>query len=180
MSSSLNLFSSYSTCSKHSTLKLPDGTGHLITHIGTVTLSPTLCLKNVLFVPTFQFNLISISELVKTRTFFVFFSNDECVFQDMLSKKKIGLGRLHEGLYHLHNPAIIFSFQNSAQNNLWHCRLGHASPSCLQLLAKQFSFIHSSNNVNCMICPQAKQTHLCFVNSSIKTSRPFQMIHCDI
>ena len=31
-----------------------------------------------------------------------------------------------------------------------------------------------------MICPQAKQTRLCFSNSSIKTSRPFQMIHCDI
>ena len=61
VSSSLNLFSSYSTCSKHSTLKLPDGTNHLITHVGTVTLSPTLCLTNVLFVPTFQFNLISIS-----------------------------------------------------------------------------------------------------------------------
>lgn len=94
-------------------------------------------------------------------------------------KRKIGLGCLHEGLYHL-QLASVCSFQSSTTNNLWHYRLGHVSFARLKMLAQKFPFITCSNNVACTICPQAKQTCLCFPSSSIKTSKPFQVIHCNI
>lgn len=42
-----------------STVKLPNGHFVPVTHIGHVKLSPTLTLTNVLFVPSFDFNLVS-------------------------------------------------------------------------------------------------------------------------
>ena len=47
----------------HSCVFLPHRDQALVTHIGIVQISPTLTLTNVLCVPTFSFNLISISQL---------------------------------------------------------------------------------------------------------------------
>ena len=51
------------TSIKHVTVKLPNGgESVMVTHIGTVRLSADLALENVLCVPYFTFNLISISK----------------------------------------------------------------------------------------------------------------------
>jgi hypothetical protein len=47
-------------------VKLINGQIVLVTHIGTVKLSDSLVLANVLCVPSFSFNLISVSKLIKT------------------------------------------------------------------------------------------------------------------
>lgn len=52
MINSVSLFSSYITLC-HSTVKLPDGQSATVSFVGTVSLSPTLVLKNVLCVPSF-------------------------------------------------------------------------------------------------------------------------------
>ena len=44
-------------------VRLPNGDVAKVTHIGTVQLSSTLILENVLCIPTFSFNLVSISKL---------------------------------------------------------------------------------------------------------------------
>lgn len=80
MCSSLSLFSSYHACSIVSSVKLPDGTDSPITHIGSVTISPTLQLQNVFYVPSFKFNLLSVSQLTKSHQYSVTFSDDSCVF----------------------------------------------------------------------------------------------------
>ena len=59
---SIHLLSSI-TFLVHISVKLPNGDIVQVTHIGTVKLSTTLTLDNVLCVPTFSFNLISISKL---------------------------------------------------------------------------------------------------------------------
>ena len=53
------------TSSLSSFVHLPNGEKVLVTHIGTVQLTPTLILENVICVPTFSFNLISVSKLTK-------------------------------------------------------------------------------------------------------------------
>ena len=53
------------TSTVHSYVFLPNGDQALVTHIGIVQISPTLTLTNVLCVPTFSFNLISISKLTQ-------------------------------------------------------------------------------------------------------------------
>lgn len=47
----------------HTKVHLPDGQTVQVTHIGTVHVTKDLMLQNVLCVPTFHFNLISISQL---------------------------------------------------------------------------------------------------------------------
>ena len=42
-------------------VNLPNGESALVTHIGTIKVSENLILSNVLCVPSFNFNLISIS-----------------------------------------------------------------------------------------------------------------------
>ena len=46
-------------------VNLPNGESALVTHIGTVEISTKLVLHNVLCVPSFTFNLLSISKLAK-------------------------------------------------------------------------------------------------------------------
>ena len=53
------------TSSLSSFMHLPNGEKVLVIHIGTVQLTPTLILENVICVPTFSFNLISVSKLTK-------------------------------------------------------------------------------------------------------------------
>lgn len=44
-------------------ISIPNGNFLKVTHIGSVVLSPTLTLQNVLFVPNFHYNLLSVSKL---------------------------------------------------------------------------------------------------------------------
>ena len=46
-------------------VELPNGETALVTHISSICLSETLILINVLCVPSFSFNLLSISQLTK-------------------------------------------------------------------------------------------------------------------
>ena len=47
-------------------VNLPNGEIALVTHIGTVRISEMLTLYNVLYVPSFSFNLISVNQLAKS------------------------------------------------------------------------------------------------------------------
>ena len=46
-------------------VRLPNGDMAKVTHIGTVQVSPTLILENVFCIPSFSFNMISISKLTQ-------------------------------------------------------------------------------------------------------------------
>ena len=47
-------------------VRLPNGDMAKVTHVGTVQVSPTLLLENVLCIPSFSCNLISICKLTQT------------------------------------------------------------------------------------------------------------------
>lgn len=49
------------------------------------------CLKNVLHVPDFKFNMLSASKLTKDLNYFVSFYPDPCVVQDIQMGKWLGL-----------------------------------------------------------------------------------------
>ena len=54
------------TATLDTVVNLPNGETTLVTHIGTVRLLENLVLSNILYVPSFNFNLISISPLAKS------------------------------------------------------------------------------------------------------------------
>jgi hypothetical protein len=65
MISTVSLFTSIiAIISSH--VKLPNGNYATITHIGTIQLSEHLILHDVLHVPSFSFNMISASKLIKS------------------------------------------------------------------------------------------------------------------
>lgn len=60
------------------TLQLPNGATSNITHVGSVKLNSHLTLTNVLCVPSFTYNILSISKLVQDTTYQVVFQADVC------------------------------------------------------------------------------------------------------
>ncbi|XP_019266226.1 PREDICTED: uncharacterized protein LOC109243706 [Nicotiana attenuata] len=87
--------------STHSLVSLPNGYKVRVTNIGSLTLSPDLTLHNVLYVPSFQHNLISVYKLVEKPGDIVQFTNTACTLQGPSLKKPVVLGRPDNGLYKL-------------------------------------------------------------------------------
>lgn len=62
---SMQLLTSYTKISP-TMVKSPNGEAAIVTHIGAILLSPHITLTNVLCVPYFTFNLLSVSALTKS------------------------------------------------------------------------------------------------------------------
>lgn len=188
---SLHYFSSYSKI-KPIKINLPNRTTITAHLSGTVEFSSNFIFHNVLFVPEFHFNLLSISKLIFPLRHILIFSNDFCTIQDKSTFQMIGLAKLRQGLYHLEvkkeakNPTYFPHFttnstiHNVSSSNLWHYRLGHLSRNRLSMLHDQFPFIPNHVNEKCDICHLAKQKKLPYSPSSNRASKAFDLIHMDI
>ena len=79
-------------------VRLPNGDMAKVTHIGTVRLTSILILENVPCIPSFSFNLVSISKLTQSPSCYCIFLSHYCFIQDLLPWKMIGLGKKQGGL----------------------------------------------------------------------------------
>ncbi|CAN1267977.1 hypothetical protein LINPERPRIM_LOCUS12987 [Linum perenne] len=68
-------------------ITLPTGLKVPATHIGVVKFSSLLTLHDVLFVPTFTFNLISVHKLTTTMPLSISFVGSSCTLQDLVTGK---------------------------------------------------------------------------------------------
>ena len=186
-------------------VRLPNVDMAKVTHIGTMKVSPTLLFENVLCIPSFSFNLISISKLTQNSSCCCLFLSQFCLIQDLQLWKMIRLGKKQGGLYTLQSnssvslPTSVFvalsklsrfsSFYfNSCisevdKTSLWHCRLGHLSPQRLALLQSLVPNVISCNinkGFDCSVCPLAKQKMLSFHSSVSSSSSCFALVHVDI
>ena len=75
---SIQLLTSYTEIS-HIMVELPNGEAAVVTHIGTIQLSSHITLTNVLCVPSFTFNLLSVSALTKSQPFCLVFLSKFCI-----------------------------------------------------------------------------------------------------
>ena len=82
-------------------INLPDGSLAQITHKGHVSLANKLVLRNTLCVPSFKFNLLSISKLTVDNNCLVLFYPRFCLIQDCATRKLKGIGKQRGGLYYL-------------------------------------------------------------------------------
>ena len=80
MCSSLDFFHTYEPCHVPLHVQLPDGTVAQVTHIGKVSFSPDFLLDKVFYIPSFKFNLLSVSQLTKSNRYRVIFSSNFCEF----------------------------------------------------------------------------------------------------
>lgn len=78
---------------------LPNGQYAQVTHIGSIQLSLHLMLQNVLYIPSFTFNLISTSKFTSTSQFGLIFLSNKCFIQDLYARSTIGVGNQKGSLY---------------------------------------------------------------------------------
>lgn len=170
-------------------VSLPNGVSVPITHTGTIRLSDSLILSNVLHVPDFHFNLISVSCLVRSSSCSAHFYPNGCFLQDLSQGSMIGRGELHHNLYILSRPTLstsspVVSFCGSvlSDDRLWHLRLGHPSSAVLHKLHHAIPSLKSSapDSSPCHICLLAKQRRLAYVSNNNLSLHSFDLVHLDV
>ncbi|KAL2938151.1 Retrovirus-related Pol polyprotein from transposon TNT 1-94 [Bienertia sinuspersici] len=87
-------------------IDLPNGEEAKVACKGTITLHDGIKLKNVMLVPTFKHNLISVQRLVKDTECEVVFKKEYCVIQKNGGKHVVALGVAKQGLYILKNESM--------------------------------------------------------------------------
>lgn len=185
--SDIRLLSDLRNKTGKNTVRTPDGSVRLVKKIGKAVLAPGFVLQDVLYVPDFQYNLISVGKLVSTSGAKVLFDGNKCLLQDQ--SNEMVLGTLQTNLYMLD---IGFCSKNKLINNdaiackattekklyeIWHERLGHPSVGVMNHL--DFISCNDSSKI-CDVCHRAKQTRLPFPQSNSTTQHCFDLVHVDI
>lgn len=81
-----------------SSVTFPNGQASRATKMGTLRLSSTYYLLDVLYVPDFNCTLISVSKLLKQTGCIATFTDTLCVLQDRFTRTLIGAGEEREGV----------------------------------------------------------------------------------
>jgi len=156
-----------------------------VEHVGNAVILENCRLKNVLHVPDFRFNLLSVSKLTKDLKCMVSFYPDLCVMQALSTGEVVGIGKEEEGLYILRHDAIptigaVLKNNCIEDHRLWHLRLGHPSLKVMQHLPMLQNKVDEAVQEECMVCPLAKQCRLKFPSSVTQTSKMFELVHLDV
>lgn len=178
---------------KHVSVHLPNGLSVSARYCGCIKISKDLWLYNVLYIPEFTFNIISIPKLISAMNCKLTFCDIHCYIQDMPSLKMIRHAELHQGLYHLKGPIFRNNFICITVNpyfisvhavktypNVWYLRLGHPSDRILEQLYTTFPYVTMNKTSVCDACHFAKQNKLPYSASQTVTDQPFQLLHMDI
>ena len=171
-----------------SDVRIADGSSCPVLGSGQSRATSSLPLQNVLYIPGFPANLLSISAITKALHCGVFFFPHHCVFQDLDTGRRIGLGRENgRGIYELvaDSPSTglqaLFALSASSSflhdSFLWHCRLGH--PSFVKL--KETLPWLNLFEFHCESCELGKHHRSSYPSrTGPPTHRPFDLVHCDV
>ena len=169
-------------------VRIADGRSCPVLGSGQSRATSSLPLQHVLYIPGFPANLLSISAITKALHYGVFFFPHHCVFQDLDTGRRIGLGRENgRGIYELvadfPSTGLQALFALSASSSslhdslLWHCRLGHPS---FAKLKETLPWLHLSD-FHCESCELGKHHRSSYPSrTGPPTHRPFDLVHCDV
>ncbi|KAI5321563.1 hypothetical protein L3X38_030634 [Prunus dulcis] len=137
----------FHTLSSQSVVSNANGTPSPVIGEGSLSLSDFLTLDSVLIVSSLCHNLLSVAQITTALNCTVTFWPTYCVFQDILSSKKIGCATRRGKLYYLDlasdsEASLSQAYKiggtsvekQTSEVWLWHRRLGHASFGYLQKL----------------------------------------------
>lgn len=151
------------TDSVSTSVTLPTGLGIKIVGIGTIRLHDSLILRNVLYLPDFRLNLLSVSQLTKDLGYRVMFDLGACFIKDPIKGLMIGKGEQISNLYVLDAMDLAGSTFIQQQYascssvvvdvSLWHNRLGHPSMSKTDSIIDVLGFqqINKEPTINILI-----------------------------
>ncbi|GAB2275324.1 hypothetical protein Dimus_039121 [Dionaea muscipula] len=178
--SSLGMMCDFSPTSSYLDVRIADGTYIPVKGIGTVTLTCTLTLSSVLYIPTLSVNLLSVSALTQTHRCHALFSGNSYTFQDPVTRRTIGRGRcLLGGLYvfEVESPSVAFPSISTTALDL-HCRFGHPTLSSLKRLCPE---VQSLSDLFCESCQFAKHHRISYKSRVTKRAFvPFELMHSDV
>ncbi|KAL8144971.1 hypothetical protein AgCh_003257 [Apium graveolens] len=181
MTPCLSLLSNTSSFAQSHSINLPTGDSVVISHTGSVVVMPGITLKNVLCVPTFKHNLLSVQKLVQDNNCEVNFSPTQCIITDKTSKQVVGIAKVSNGLYVLNSNSVASSnsVMLSDPESLWHHRLGHTPLPKLFKIPYLKPLLKNTAHT-CLTCPMAKMTKLPFQSSESISPKKFDLVHMDI
>lgn len=124
---------------------LPNGDATTVTHPGSCSITKHDNIQDVLVIPAFKNNILSMSKLTRELQCSISFFSDFFVFQDLYNGQVKVIGRESDGLHFLptqnlikDSPTHMHSFNvkedtysADSQVLLWHQRLGHTSSNVL-------------------------------------------------
>ena len=182
MSGTPSLLSRLSRLPNPESVSIADGRVCPVAGKGLATPTSSLPLSDVLYVPNFPVNLLSISAITKTLFCSVYFFPYHCTFQDLRTGKRIGLGReTGRGLYELvpDTPSTGFRCLLSQRDSplQWHRRLGHPGITKLRLALLWITL----STFECESCQLGKHFLSTYSRlDSIPSTHPFDLVHCDV
>ena len=183
-----NLFENL-TDSINKSVTLPTGQNINIEGIGQIRLNEYFLLTNVLYIPDFRLNLLSISQLTKDLGCRVMFDEGTCLIQDPIRGLMIGQGEQIANLYVLYGSTISAdasmrikpSINVIVDTALWHNRLGHPSVEKIDMITDVLGIKQiNKGSFHCSVCPLAKQKHLPYVSNNNLCANAFDLLHIDI
>jgi len=151
--------------------------------IGTVRLTRTLVLDNVLYIPDFTVNLCSVSKLA-TQGYVVTFEEDSCT---IARNGQVVIRGKGQGLYVLQDQDTALMATDEARKEketLWHQRLGHlhmAGVRSLEKMAKGIAIRKEDSETGiCVPCVEGKH-HKVYRRHEPATrmTRRLEMVHSD-
>jgi GAG-pre-integrase domain len=184
----INNLSNFYEYTRANSLQIGNGRGLSILHIRSTIFSinsTTLVLQEVLHVPSFTKNLISLSRLLLDNPSLTceFFSNS-CILKDLHTKRNILQITTSKGLYNISPtstsaPTALLGTRISIDT--WHDRLGHPSQDITFNVVKSFSLLCNSNKLTlCHCCCMAKAHQLPFSHSLSTSTFPLELVHSDV
>jgi transposase InsO family protein len=179
MTGNSSLLSHTSSPCSPSFVTVANGTKTPVQGKGTVTTSD-LTLSDVLYLPEFPFNLLSVHKLTLALNCSVAFYLSHCEFQDLKTKRMIGGGFVKDGLYYFQpsSTSIPSALHSTNSPYQWHCRLGHPSSVNLKHLVPT---LPTFSNFNCETCELSKHHRATFkLRTDDPCLHPFELVHSDI
>jgi len=166
-----------------------DGSLIIVAGQGTISLSPSLSFKKVLYVSNLAINFLSIRKIIKDLNCNVTLFLDHCIFQDLSTGRTIGQARVKYGLYVCgiqSSSSNLFSLSfisvNSNKDDIWNLHRYLEHPS-FKTLKKMFLSLFKNLNVEqfyCEICELAEHHRMSFPLNDSRSLSSFTIIHYDI
>ena len=178
------LFNSFTTI-LNSHVLLPNSTKVKVEGIDSIKINEDIFLHNVLFIPTFRFNLLSLVTFINANLFQFTMELDSFILQDLKTLRRIGIAKQKQGLMVFEFPKHIFCSKyvnicNNVSYETWHKRLGHILILVYKIIANKMDLTSVDSNYHCSTCHIAKQNRLPFPNPNKFSDHCFDLIHADI
>lgn len=144
-----------------------------------ICLMKDMSLQNMLYIPNFKCNFLSVSWLTKEQNCIVTFLPNFCVIQDLPTKIMIGVGN---GLYHFQVAMDMVVLLTSTLDSFkrWHYCLGHILTEIMRDISVISCQSSSYMFFDYELYILAKHPRRPFPISSIKIAACYECIHYDI